>query len=387
MIKILESSLFCRKVFARLITLIRSNKNVKEKINKLGLNNGDVWSATKDNEQYNALYSQYATDFNLLVLGKKQKIGLIALESDEVNEYFIKSCNELGIEYEIFDPTNEHFIDDIKKSSIHKFLVRPSHKTQHIRQMFFEKVEIVANDLNRFVYPSLNEQKIYEAKRTSAYFLQANNIPYPKTWVFYCKKEALQFVKKINYPIVFKTHNGAGASGVEIIKTKKQAINIIKTCFDSYYLNKAVTDFRDIDYGYILFQEYINDVREHRIIKIGNSWMGHEKALNGKSEFMSGSGKNLWTRPSNEILDFCRAIAEQHHFTTMCFDIFEDKNGKYYVNELQTWFGSYNPSQMYIDGVPGRLVYTNNEYVFESGLYNYNNSISLRLVDMLNTGV
>src|SRR5690606_36675442 len=193
----------------------------------------------------------------------------------------------------------------------------------------------------------------------------------------------MNFIEDASLPIVFKTHNGAGASCVDIVKTKKQAMSFIKTSFDSYYLNESITDFRDIDYGYILYQEFIEGAREHRIIKIGESWIGHEKALNGTSEFMSGSGINLWTRPTNEILDFCRELAEKHNFTTMCFDIFEDKNGNFYVNELQTWFGSYNPSQMYVDSVPGRFVYRNNEYIFEQGLFNHNGSVSLRLVDVL----
>lgn len=385
MLKIFESSLLLRKLSARLVTLIRNNKTIKTKLKKLGVvNGGDVWAANKAEEQYKELYEKYTVNFESLIKGEKQKVGLIALQDDEVNDYFKKSCQELNLGYDIFDPCDETFIEKIKNSSIQRFIVRPSHKTQLVRQMFLEKIDILVNELGKDIYPTIKEQKIYEAKRTLAYFLQANDIPHPRTWVFYTKNQALEFVEDAEFPLVFKTHNGAGASGVEIVKTKRQAISLIKTIFDSYYLNKSITDFRDIDYGYILFQEFIEGAREHRIIKIGESWMGHEKALNGTSEFMSGSGINLWTRPTNEILDFCREIAEKHNFTTMCIDIFEDKHGNFYVNELQTWFGSYNPSQMYIDGVPGRLIYSNNNYFFEEGLFNHNGSVSLRLVDMLN---
>lgn len=383
MLKIFESSLLLRKLSARLVTLIRNNKTIKTKLKKLGVNGGDVWAANKAEEQYKELYEKYTVNFESLIKGEKQRVGLIALQDDEVNDYFKKSCQELNLGYDIFDPCDETFIEKIKNSSIQRFIVRPSHKTQLVRQMFLEKIDILVNELGKDIYPTIKEQKIYEAKRTLAYFLQANDIPHPRTWVFYTKNQALEFVEDAEFPLVFKTHNGAGASGVEIVKTKRQAISLIKTIFDSYYLNKSITDFRDIDYGYILFQEFIEGAREHRIIKIGESWMGHEKALNGTSEFMSGSGINLWTRPTNEILDFCREIAEKHNFTTMCFDIFEDKHGNFYVNELQTWFGSYNPSQMYIDGTPGRLVYIDNQYLFEEGLFNHNQSLALRVVDML----
>lgn len=381
--KIIEKNLWIRKALGKPITHVRSILIIKRILKKLGIYSAEAWGENKNIDTFTDLYDIFSINFINLMKGTKEKIALVAFYDDEVNKYFIQTCKELDIEYEIFDPLREDFISEVKKSNIEIFLVRPSHKTQLARQMFLEKVEIIASELGKEVYPTIKEQKIYEAKRTLAYFLQANNIAHPKTWIFYDKKEAMTFIETSKFPLVFKTHNGAGASGVEILKSKNHAKKVVNACFNNYYLNKSITDYRDIDYGYVLLQEFIKDAREHRIIKIGKSWFGHEKALNGQSEFMSGSGVNLWTRPTAKILDFCRDIAEKHDFTTMCFDIFEDKNGNFLVNELQTWFGSYNPSQLYIDGVPGRLIYNEPEYVFEKGLFNHNQSLALIIVDLI----
>lgn len=58
--------------------------------------------------------------------------------------------------------------------------------------------------------------------------------------------------------------------------------------------------------------------------------------------------------------------------------------GNYYVNELQSLFGSYNPSQMYINNIPGRFVYNDNRWLFEEGLFNGNGSANLRVEDFIN---
>lgn len=67
----------------------------------------------------------------------------------------------------------------------------------------------------------------------------------------------------------------------------------------------------------------------------------------------------------------------------MNLDIFETFEGEYYVNELQTMFGSFNISQMYIDGKPGRFKYLNNEWIFEEGYFNQNASMNLRVEDFI----
>ena len=52
----------------------------------------------------------------------------------------------------------------------------------------------------------------------------------------------------------------------------------------------------------------------------------------------------------------------------MDVDILEDGEGKYYINELQAFFGSYLDYQMMIDGRHGRYVWRDGDFHFEEGL-------------------
>lgn len=381
---LLEKSLWLRKLLGFFVSYIRGSDKVKLVLKKLGLSKV-VWSDSEGGDSFKDLHRLYGINFREMIDSScDRKVGLVALKDDETVESFFRVCDHMGIHGKLFDPSKESFFREISLSEFKRFIVRPSHNTQVLRQLFFEKIEVLSRFDGVKVYPSIKEQSFYESKRCLTYFLAANEIPCPKTYIFYRRKEALAFVEQASYPIVFKTNNGAGSSGIEIIKSRRGGRRIVKTCFDSYYLNKAITDYRDIDYGYIILQEFIPDAREYRVIKIGESWFGHEKSKLEGQEFMSGSGVNLWTRPSDRLLDFCENIAHKHSFTTMCFDVFEDGSGNYLVNELQTWFGSYNPSQMYVNGVPGRIVRISGAWVFQEGLFNGFSSLALRMVDFVN---
>ena len=63
----------------------------------------------------------------------------------------------------------------------------------------------------------------------------------------------------------------------------------------------------------------------------------------------------------------------------MDVDVFETKEGKYSINELQASFGSYLDYQMCVDGHHGRYVYKNGDFVFEEGDFNVYGSTRLKI--------
>jgi glutathione synthase/RimK-type ligase-like ATP-grasp enzyme len=242
----------------------------------------------------------------------------------------------------------------------------------------------LSTETELLIYPTLRELNIFEAKRTLINFLVINNIPHPATTIFYDYESARDFIEVCRFPLVFKTHVGSSANGVEILKNKRQALKLSRQLFNKYYMRKMETEKRNTDWGYLLLQEYFEDVKEYRIIKVGDSWFGHQKWKANSQIFLSGSGFVKWINPAKGLLDFCYDIAVKYHFTTMCFDIFENNQGDFLVNELQTWFGSFNPSQMYLeDGTPGRYRKLNGNWVFEAGLFNIYGNMLLRLVDFI----
>ena len=62
----------------------------------------------------------------------------------------------------------------------------------------------------------------------------------------------------------------------------------------------------------------------------------------------------------------------------MAVDLFQNDSG-IFVNELQTIFGHKNPYICKINDKAGRYVLQNNQWVFEEGDFNTNESFDLRL--------
>lgn len=374
-----------RRIMVWVATKIRQNQRLRKVFRKFNpISNPWVVKA----DEFNELRKLYSIDFKaLLQYHIPGPISLVALGTDNECEPFIAACKLLGAEYELLDPARSDFIDQVKRSQAAIFVSRPNHATALQREIFLEKETALRQYMGKRVFPTLVENEIYESKRVLAYFLESNNLPHPKTFITYSRSEAMEFIENCTFPQVFKSKNGAGSTGVEIVYTRKEGRKLVEVLFDSHYVNKTLSDYRDIDYGYVYFQEFIPEVREFRVIKIGESWFGHEKAKLPDQEFMSGSGVNYWTPPPYDLLNFCEEIAIRFDFITMCFDVFQDNQGRYLINELQTWFGSYNPSQMYINGVPGRYRKNQGEWRFEVGLFNDMQSAPLRLLAYINKGV
>lgn len=379
--KLLESNRF-RRLVAPIATRIRHSPSLLALARSANCRLNDaqaVWEIGSD-----SVDPKYEVDFRaMLPAGFNGSIGFIATEQDPILPYFWRALKILDLQGHVLDPTRDDFHERILTGSERIFLCWPGHFTNQQRQMFWEKALPLYDWSEASIYPSRRALNIYEAKRELAYFLRMNQIPHPETHVFYDLAEALDFARNCPLPQVFKTNTGSSGIGVEILRDRRELIALIRDVFGRYYVKRSLSDSRDIDYGHVILQEFISPVREYRVIKIGDSWFGHEKMPSARSELMSGSGVNAWTEPPYELLDFCAGLAERFGFTTMCFDVFRSGDGSWLVNELQTWFGSYDNSQMYVDGVPGRYLHSNGDWVFESGFFNQCRSLPLIIVSAI----
>lgn len=328
-------------------------------------------------------------DYYEKTLGKVKKTPLrvssvlgIIKDFEKRYVHFEAACLELGVPYVDVDIVSNSWIKNVKESKCDGFLVWPSSFNSASKQMFDERLRIIAQDMGKIIFPSYNSLWIYESKRKMNDWLVLNGIPHPKTAIFFNKNDAMQFIETAVFPLVFKTDLGAVASGVEIVKNKKSAFRLINLCFGKGYVKKK-SIWGDRQHGNILFQEYIANTKEWRVIRIGNSYFGHQKLKKG--EFHSGSKLVGWYEPPRKLLDFCRDISEKGRFLSMDMDVFETEHGEYLVNELQAVFGSVDSSQMYINGTPGRFIYekSSDSWKFEEGYFCQNASCDLRVKSLL----
>jgi glutathione synthase/RimK-type ligase-like ATP-grasp enzyme len=357
----LPSKLISGKIF-------RKNKNLHD-------NNGLVSESSSD------LTSKNPSSDSLV------KVGFIALEETPLWANFRDAAYGLGLTPILIDPTSVKFFENIAKANLTAVFVRPDYSTKIIRSAFDEKIRFI-RDLDYLkVFPSELELRIYESKRSLFYFLKLNAIPHPKTEIFFRHAEAISYLEGVSYPLVVKTNAGAASSGVEIVKSKLTAKAMVSDFFKYKYYSKKVRDLRDFDYGYMIIQEYVKNLREFRVVKIGESWFVHEKIATKGEVFISGSGEKSWDLPDLAILDFCEGIADQHRFDTIAMDIFATDTGEYLVNELQAWFGHSTPNLMLVDGKKGRFLRGKSGWEFEEGDFNKFGSMKLRIAASLSLDV
>ena len=323
------------------------------------------------------------------------KLGIFT-SFDGSHQQYIDSCEELKVDYEVIDILSSDWVNNVIKSTCDGYLCSSCSDLQERKSILDERFYFIENILKKLIYPSFNELYIHENKRNMAAWLEIHNFPHPKTNVFVNKNEAIRFLSETSYPLIMKANLGSGASKVRIIKTSRKAKYYVNRIFPRFpklnFLNLGLIyskkikgiplpDFANSQKNYVLFQEYKRIIHEWRIIKIGDSFFGHQKLLKG--DFASGSGLVGWVAPPKELLFMVKDICEKGNFFAMAIDIFETEEGNYYINELQTSFGSYLNSQMIIDGVPGRYIFENGDFVFKQGVFNTYGSKKLRVEHLI----
>ena len=339
------------------------------------------------------------------------KIKAIILKNELEDDHilWVKACDihRDELEYRIVNLTSNSWLEEIQKLPCDILLAKPGGLTAPFKQLYDERIYILAYVLGYKIYPSPLEIFIYENKRFLSYWLKANNIPHPETQVFYNSLESIEFVGKTKFPIVAKANIGASGSGVMILHDKEEAENYVKETFSGkgaqrrsgpnldkggllkrgfHYIihpediNKKLSIYRtvklDAQLNFLIFQEYVEHDFEWRVVRIGESFFAHKKLKTG--EKASGTTKKGYDNPPLSLFDFVRNITDNHNFYSQAIDLFE--SGKdYLVNEIQCIFGQSDPYQMLVDNKEGRYRFINGFWVFEGGSFNLNESYNLRV--------
>ncbi len=336
------------------------------------------------------------------------KVSILRNEDISSGKKWALACEKKNIDYDIIDMTASNWLEKISDSKSDFYLLKPPGMLEHYKSLYDERLYILSKVLGLKTFPSYEECYIYENKRLLSYYLEAQNIPHPKTRVFYSKDEASDYIEKSIMPIVAKTSIGASGSGVQILKDKNQTKKYIKAAFSAkgvkrrfgpnrvvgtpkkwvtkalkspaYFFNKLKEYFSIYSHGerdLVIFQEYTPHDFEWRAVKIGDSYFAHKKIkYQGKA---SGSKGIDYVSPPFDLLDFVKNMCDINGFSCMAIDLFEDGDGGYVVNELQTIFGHVQDHIMEVDDTPGRYIHQDDKWIFEPGNFNTNESYDLRL--------
>ncbi len=334
------------------------------------------------------------------------KVAILRDSNPESSVKWEISCKNAGVSYLVIDMLRNDWFDNLRCFDPSFCVSRPPGNNAQNKKTFDEKLFFLEKYTLYKIFPGYNETVIYENKASLAHFLKVNNIPHPTTFVSSSIEEIKEFIEASNYPIVAKTLIGAAGSGVKILKSKGEADKYLKRTFNEgikrrygpnrktgsptkwlkkalnspTYLVKKLKEYdqrdHDVQKGVILLQRYIPHEFEWRCVKIGDSYFAYKKLKVGQTA--SGSKQFDYGPPPFEILDFTKDLCAKFGFNFMAVDLFYNHEN-ILVNELQTIFGHTNPFICKVNDKTGRYILINDQWIFEEGDFNSNESYDLRL--------
>lgn len=305
------------------------------------------------------------------------------------NSYFythnIAACRDLSVRFKILDLTAVDWIQQIRNSDCDAFVASPSILLNLWQRLYEERLWVVCNELKKKLCPAFNELFLRESKRRVHDWLEAHDVPHPRTWVFFQKDDAKKFCAMCDYPLICKTNAGAASSGVFVVPQRRSANQLIEKAFSSGLLRR-MADARERERGFILFQEYVPHDIEWRVVRVGRHFMCRKKIRRG--DFASGSGDIGWEHPLPGMLDFTRHVTDLGGFGNMALDLFENSTGRgkspFLVNELQPIIGPIKREDN-VNEHMGRWSFAleENRWIFEPGFFYQNGCANLRIQNFL----
>lgn len=177
------------------------------------------------------------------------------------------------------------------------------------------------------VFPDVNSAWHHNDKVGQKYLFEAMKIPFVKSYIFYSRQEALNWLKTTTFPKVFKLRGGASSVNVSLARTKERAQWLVRRAFGKGFSHinrfsrlkdrlrvmkrdknlKAVRGvisgigrvffpteverFSDNEKGYIYFQDFIPaNEYDTRLVVIGNRCFGVRRYCREDDFRASGSG-------------------------------------------------------------------------------------------------
>lgn len=309
------------------------------------------------------------------------KVGILK-EAWGLHHHYISACDVLGFNYEVIDMFASDAVDNVLRSDCSFMVARPSVQYSVWKHMFDNRLALLAGNLSAQIFPDALSLWLWESKLRTHEFLSINKIPHAQGSIIYRISDVDKVGKSLGYPLVYKADRASGSSGVKIFSSNVDLKRFARRKMQSgrrTYRDKHV----DKEHGVLLLQQFHPNLKEWRIIRIGDYYFGFEKLK--EHQFHSGSKNFSYGMPPLEVLNLTLNVFTKFDFRYCSVDVFVTESGELLVNEIQPYFGQENDRELLvIDGVSGRLKHDarENKWVFEKGEFCKHNLCVLRLSEM-----
>lgn len=315
------------------------------------------------------------------------KIG-IHYSSGAFTRRWISYCEKHNIEYKKVSAYDNDIVDQLSDCDCFMWYVNQgNYRDMLIARQLIHSLE----SQGKKVFPNINTVWHFDDKLGQKYLLEAMGAPLIPTHAFLSPKEARRWIKKAQFPKVFKLRGGAGASNVWLVRKKKDAYKLVRKAFrrgfpiynrwgslkERYRRYKTgKTDVFEVirgvvrlfispfssrmmggERGYVYFQDFIPDNdSDIRIIVIGERAFAI-KRMNRENDFRaSGSGSIIYDKSQIDercvqiAFDVSRKLVTQSLALDFVFD--EDNNpliielSYAFVAEVYDWCEGYWDTDM-----------------------------------------
>lgn len=260
-------------------------------------------------------------------------------KSGGFSDRWIEYCEKNQIDYKI---VNAYDTDIIQQIEVCDAFMWHHYQASYKDALFAKQLLFSLQQAGIKVFPDFNTGWHFDDKVGQKYLLEALGAPLVPSYVFYSKKDALDWINKTSFPKVFKLRGGAGAANVKLAHTARDARSLVRKAFgkgfpqysamDSlkerwrkYRLGK--TDLKDVmegfvrfvykpsfakmhapEKGYAYFQDFIPDnTFDIRICVVGDKAFGLKRMTREGDFRASGSGNIVYDK--KQIDERCVQIA------------------------------------------------------------------------------
>jgi len=199
-------------------------------------------------------------------------------------------------------------------------------------------------------FPSFHDYMHYDDKITQYYILKNNKIRIPETYIFFDKKEAIQFLDTAEYPIVYKAASGSGSGNVGLIKSKLQGKIFVQKAF-----GKGVKAFfrEEPIHRYCYFQEFLKGNKgDYKIVCFGDRRITGFIRIKGEEEkdLSLPRDKHYKYDIPIDLLEFVSSVHRKlGSLPVMSYDVIKNNNNEWVITEFGVIFGDHSNWHYYTD--------------------------------------
>ncbi len=267
--------------------------------------------------------------------------------------------------------------------SLSLFIMRFSHHDSHL-QLARDLLPIIEHTHGIKCYPNFNTGWHYDDKVKQYLLLRNIGFPMVKSWVFWERDAALEFVEQGSYPIVFKLRGGAGSQNVILVRNRQHARKLVERMFGRGVLPETFLDFGSVRYkhfnpyrefhhlfgtiyrwskgldtatswqnqkNYVLFQQFLpGNTWDTRVTIIGDRAFAFRRLVRKNDFRASGSGRIDYTPSEIDIncVEIAFQVSRKMGFQSMAYDFLRNEEDKPEFCEI-----SYTYVSSAVRGCPG----------------------------------